>query len=275
MLCAVRNGGDPQLLTEDRLYGGGGSYQLCVVGGRNTLHIAYASNRPHLISKFETLGVSNSADLNGCTPRQLNPLVLDDHQAVRDRILQAKQTTDRDAEMLELFGKDVRQLFLPREEWEISQTCPGVFIVRCFDDDVRIRINDFIERMAVDAPNSMSSYGRRLVDTSIDYLITRNLDVINEMIATSFPPSAASRMKQHYTFSIGYKVGEDDGLGAHTDRSAFTLNVCLTSSCEGSEVYFVNDAGEWHALIQIASTHSIPQMRSSKSRIKPGMRCCI
>jgi hypothetical protein len=135
-------------------------------------------------------------------------------------------------------------VFLPSAEWQTRKVCDGVVMLRCFGDDVCACVSRVISQVSDggDAANTMSRHGRRLRDTAVDYLISRNLDVINEMVSRSFSESTASTvMKDHYTFAIRYAVGADESLGTHSDRSAFTLNVCLAASCEGSEVYFVND----------------------------------
>lgn len=212
------------------------------------MHLAHTNQRMELLPKLEALGVRNAPDFNGHLPSELSVHLLDNCNAVRERMLKHKHavSSERDQQLAELLGTNCQQVFLQeRDEWQCEKICDGVYMLKCFSEDICESLSRMIDGLpsnSGEAANSMSQNGRRLQNTAVDYIVSRNLDTINSMISHSFPESASSAtMKDHYTFAIHYAVGGDESLGTHSDRSAYTLNVCIAASCEGSEVYFVND----------------------------------
>ena len=97
-------------------------------------------------------------------------------------------------------------------------------------------------------PNGMNRYGVIVEDVaggiptlaeSFGKLIQSHLRPLSE---TLFPESVGSDdAKDHFAFTVRYKLGEDLELKEHRDASVLTINLCLGQpGFKGSELYFVD-----------------------------------
>ena len=131
----------------------------------------------------------------------------------------------------------------------------GIWIFRVFNDDLCDKLlmesENYIQEslnsknhglLPIKRPNSMNAYGLVLNSIGMKKSWTYFIQQIIKPLSDALIPCKTKKywdFKNHHTFIIRYKNGEDVNLDTHIDASAITLNVCLGKpGFEGAKVYF-------------------------------------
>ncbi len=95
------------------------------------------------------------------------------------------------------------------------------------------------EKIDAPAPNSMNNYGAILDDFGFDPFLNRlMIQYVVPLSSLLFKDVGGGTLDRHHGFIVEYTMGNDEGLGFHSDDSEVTLNVCLTRQFTGGSLYF-------------------------------------
>jgi hypothetical protein len=121
----------------------------------------------------------------------------------------------------------------------------GVFKAQLFDKEQcasmlqSIRNQSDGENPESNQPNSMQEYGLVLNDAALAAKIARFVnEQLKETIRSLFPNLPHYRFSEHHAFLTSYGEDANRDLSLHVDASHLTLNICLESDAQGTDLVF-------------------------------------
>jgi hypothetical protein len=142
-----------------------------------------------------------------------------------------------------------------------QQIAQGVFLRQLFDEQQcatmlrAIKNQSDGESLGSSQPNSMQEYGVVVDEPELAGKLARLAnEQLKEEIKVLFPSFPHYEFSEHYAFLTSYGEDANQDLSLHVDASHLTLNICLDSNIQGSDLVFtgsrcrqhLNDAPDRH-----------------------------
>ena len=129
------------------------------------------------------------------------------------------------------------------DEWR--PIADGVFLAQLFNDAQctsilkAIRSQPDGDTLRPNPPNSMQEYGWVLDDPELAGNIAKLAnEQLREEIRCLFPNFPHYELSEHHAFLTSYGEDANQGLSLHVDASHLTLNICLDSDVDGTDLVF-------------------------------------
>jgi hypothetical protein len=150
------------------------------------------------------------------------------------------------------------------------QITQGVFKTQFFSKEqcssnlLAIKNQSRTENVHAGHPNSMQDYGvvveEAALNDEISLLANKQL---KDTISRLFPSFPHQNFSHHHAFLTSYGEGGNQDLSLHIDASHLTLNICLESNAEGSDLIFTGARCRQHV-------NSAPDKDPVSVQFKPG-----